>query len=189
MKKLIAYFVPFIFLLLISTSCSDNSEQPNTPLSNSNSSTLAKSTDVTTNAGGQYGKLGLVGKIFSKNEADILFGKVKTSLTISVDELNAAIDKGKDYILLTVKDNQIVIRDEKKAYLSNERVNLGQDEPLYIYSKSMIKKLLIAKKSSLSLAKSTAASVSVELRPGVLTLSYSDATLEMSADCPPFCTY
>lgn len=188
MKKLTVYFVPFILLLLISTSCSENSEQPTTAPSSSNSSALYKNTETAAIPGGQFGKLGLVGKIFSKNEADILFGKVKNSLTISVDELNAAIDKGNQYILFTLKDGKIVIRNEKKQHLSNERVNLKQDETLYIYSKSMVKELLKAKRSSLSLAKSTAAAVAVELRDGVLTLTYGDATLEQATVCPPFCS-
>ena len=187
MKKLTVYLVSFLLLLLISTSCSEINEQPGTAPSNSNSSALSKSTETAAIPNGQFGKLGLVGKIFSKDEANILFGKVKSSLSISVDELNAAIDKGNQYILFTIKDGQIVIRNEKKQHLSNERVNLRQDEKLYIYSKSMIKDLLKAKKSSLNLAKSAAVAVAVESRDGVLTLSYNDATLEMGAECPPTC--
>ncbi len=187
MKKLTVYFVPFILLLLISTSCSENSEQPTTAPSSSNSSSLYKNTETAAIPGGQFGKLGIVGKIFSKNEADILFGKVKSSLTISVDELNAAIAKGNQYILFTIKDGQVVIRNERRQHLSSERVSLMQDEILYIYSKSMVKDLLKAKKSSLSLAKSTAEAVAVEARDGVLTLSYNALTLEQSTVCPPFC--
>lgn len=189
MKKLTVYIVPFLLLLLISTSCSEMTEQPGTAPSNSNSSALSKSTETAAIPNAQFGKLGLVGKIFSRDEANIIFGKVKTSLTINVDELNAAIDKGNQYILFTIKDGQIVIRNEKKQHLSNERVNLRQDETLYIYSKSMVKELLKAKRSSLSLAKSTAAAVAVEVRDGVLTLSYADATLEYATICPPFCDY
>jgi ribosomal protein L27 len=172
---------------LITTSCSEVNEQPGTAPSNSNSSALSKNAETAAIPNAQFGKLGLVGKIFSKDEADIIFGKVKSSLTISVDELNAAIDKGNQYILFAIKDGQIVIRNEKRQHLSNERVNLKQDETLYLVSKSMVKELLKAKKSSLSLAKSTAAAVAVELRDGVLTLSYYDQTLEQFAACPPIC--
>lgn len=172
-----------MFILLVSISCSENSEQPSSP-SNSSSLALSKDSETTTSANG---KLGIVGKLFDSKEADTIFGKVTESLTISVDDLNAALDKGNNYILITMKNKQVVLRNESKQYLSNERVELGKNETLYIYSKSMIKELLKAKKSSLSLAKSTAAEVAVELRDGVLTLTYADATLELALPCPPTC--
>lgn len=184
MKKLFTSLVFSMFILLVSISCSENSEQPSSPSSNSSNLSLSKDDGTTTSANG---KLGIVGKLFDSKEADTIFGKVLKSLTISVDDLNAALDKGNNYILITIKNNQVVLRNESKQYLSNERVELGKNETLYIYSKSMIKELLKAKKSSLNLAKSTAAEVAVELRDGVLTLSYSDATLEFALPCPPTC--
>lgn len=145
------------------------------------------------------GKLGVVGKLFDKNEANVLFGKVIGSLTISAAELNVALDKGNDYILITVKDNQVVIRNEKREYLSNERVNLGEDEKMYIFSKSMIKDLLKTQKpvkhgrsavgtNTMSAAASAAADlVTVEVRASVLSLSTDTAVLEQAFPCPPTC--
>lgn len=182
MKKLASLLAIFMIVLLISTSCSEKADQPNSP---SNSSTLSLSKDNATAT--PNGKLGIVGKIFTKNEADILFGKVTKSISISVDDLNAALDKGNNYILITIKNNQVVLRNESKQYLSNERLELGKNEILHIYSKSMIIELLKAKLSSSSLAKSTAAEVAVESRDGVLTLTYGATTLEQALACPPFC--
>ena len=179
MKKLIPLLSPIVIILLIATSCSENSEQPNTPSANYSSSTLAKST-------GTNAKLGVIGKIFTNEDAKTLFGKVLTSCTISANELNSALSKGGDYILMTIKNNQVVIRNEKKQHLSSEQVPLKKDETLYIYSKSMIQELLNAKTSSLSLAKGSDV-VTAEFREGVFTLTYGDATLEMSALCPPVC--
>lgn len=184
MKKLISLLAVTIVILLISVSCSENSEQPSSPSSNSSNLSLSKDGGTTTSANG---KLGIIGKLFSSKEADILFGNVNESITISVDDLNAALDKGNDYILFTVKNKQVVIRNEKRQYLSNERVELGKNETLYIYSKSMIKELLKAKSTAMSFSKVTAA-VAVELRDGILTLTYGDATIEMGAACPPICS-
>ncbi len=146
------------------------------------------------------GKLGVVGKMFNKNEANVLFGKVIGSLTISVADLNAALDKGNDYILITVKDNQVVIRNEKRDFLSRERVDMGKDEKMYLFSKSMIQNLLKAQKpvkhrssavgtNALSTAASATAAdlVTVEVRASVLTLSTDTAVLEWALICPPTC--
>lgn len=178
MKKLFPLIATIAIILLISTSCSENSEQPNSPSANNNSSTLAKSTATN-------GKLGVIGKIFTNKDAKTLFGNVLTSCTISANELKAALSKGSDYILMTINNNQVVIRNEKKQHLSSERVSLKKDETMYIFSKSMIQELLNSK-TSLSLAKGSDA-VTAEFREGVFTLTYGDATLEMSALCPPIC--
>ena len=147
------------------------------------------------------GKLGVVGKMFDKNEANVLYGKVIGSLSISVADLQAALEKGKDYILITVKNNQVVIRNEKRDFLSRERVDMPNDEKMYIFSKSMIQNLLKTQKpikhgkstvgtNALSTTATTASDlVAVEVRASVMTLSYSDATLEMGLTCPPFCNY
>ena len=147
------------------------------------------------------GKLGVVGKMFDRNEANVLYGKVIGSLSISVADLQAALEKGKDYILITVKNNQVVIRNEKRDFLSRERVDMPNDEKMYIFSKSMIQNLLKTQKpikhgkstvgtNALSTTATTASDlVAVEVRASVMTLSYSDATLEMGLTCPPFCNY
>ncbi len=147
------------------------------------------------------GKLGVVGKMFDKKEANILFGKVIGSLTISVADLQAALEKGKDYILITVKNNQVVVRNEKREFLSRERVDMRNDEKMFIFSKSMIQNLLKTQKpvkhgkstvgtNALSTTATTASDlVTVEVRASVLSLSYGDATLEQAMLCPPFCNY
>jgi len=140
------------------------------------------------------GKLGVVGKQFSKKEANILFGKVIGSIDVDAKVLQAALDKANDYVLFTIKHNQVIIRNEKRQPLSNENENLGNNEIMYVFSKSEVEKLLQsatpkAGVTSLSSVTSTA-SVSVvtfEVRASVLTLSTNTETLELSVGCPPFC--
>ncbi len=147
-----------------------------------------------TNLSAQDGKLGIVGKLFSKGEADKLFGKVIGSVAISVADLEEALAKGKDYILITIKDNQVVIRDEERKFLSKERVIMDKKEPLYIYSKHMIQNLLRVPKKQTNSSKISGAAMSatidavtVEVRAEVISLTYNDVTLEQSVPCPPFC--
>ncbi|PKL82509.1 MAG: hypothetical protein CVV24_09740 [Ignavibacteriae bacterium HGW-Ignavibacteriae-3] len=187
MKKTMSLLAFVFSLILITISCSQNSEQPNSP-ADSNSPIISGSIQNNGGPNEQNGKFGIIGAFFGKEEADIIYGKVKTSVTISTDELNAAIDKGNKYILIAIIKGKIVILGEKKEYLSNEHVAFNSNETFHILSKSMIKELLKAKKSSsFSLSKSTADAVAVELRPSVLSLTYNDLTLERTTPCPPFC--
>jgi hypothetical protein len=143
----------------------------------------------------QNGNRREIGKLFEREEANKLFGKVIGSLTISAEELKAALAKGNEFILITVKDNQFVIRNESRQFLSNERVELGENERLHVYSKSMLQNLLKSgkpvKKTKSSLEMGAMAvsedAVTVEVRAEVITLTYGDATLEYSTICPPFC--
>ncbi|MHB9040712.1 MAG: hypothetical protein ACYC4T_08665 [Melioribacteraceae bacterium] len=186
MKKLLLSLAFITVILLISISCSENSEQPSSPSPSSNPLALSKD-NGTTNGNAQNGKFGVIGKLFDKHEADVLFGKVISSVQISTDDLKNAVAKGKDYIFFTIKNNRVVVTNEKKESLTEDRDELEKDEQIYSFSKSMILELLKAKKSSLNLAKSAADAVAVELRDGVLTLSYADATLEFALPCPPTC--
>ena len=145
------------------------------------------------------GKHGDIGKVFGKQEANVLFGKVIGSVQIKVSDLQKAIDRGGDYIFFMVKHSQLVVADEKRESLRDDGEQIGKDEVMYIFSKSEVKKLLQAGASSDSKdfdKKGTAASVtastatdviSAEVRASVLTLSYGAATLEQSLACPPAC--
>ncbi len=124
------------------------------------------------------GKYGTVGKIFDKQEADVLFGKVIGSLEINTGQLRAAVAKAKDYVLFTIKNNRVIIRDEKRQPLSDENEFITNDETMYVYSKDKVAELL---------ATATGPKVAVERRANVITISSDSATLEFSTVCPPAC--
>lgn len=144
------------------------------------------------------GKHGVVGKLFGKHEADVLFGKVIGSVQIKTEDLKKAVAKGKDYILFTIKNNRLVVTNEKKESLTDYSDELEKDEQIYFFSKSEVEKLLQTasvpapitkgKKGGVSSATAAAAStVTAEWRAGTLTLSTDTATLELSSTCPPVC--
>lgn len=141
------------------------------------------------------GKLGEVGKFFTSQEANVLFGKVISSFSIKANDLRKALDKANDYVLFAIKNNRVVIRDENRNRLSDENEQLDKNETMYIFSKSLVQKLL----NSASNTK-TDVNIFVEIRPEVLTLtatnafrgnsvqgSAGDTTLEMAIVCPPIC--
>lgn len=137
------------------------------------------------------GKLGVVGKLFTKQEANVLFGKVIGSMNLSVTQLKNAISNTKDYVLISVKNNTVVLRDERRRSISEENEYLDDKDVLYIFSKSQIQNLLgstlLKTTSSLSVSASTDPVVTVEIRASVLTLTAGDTTLEFALPCPPMC--
>ncbi len=137
------------------------------------------------------GKLGVVGKLFTKQEANVLFGKVIGSMNLSVSELKNALSNTKDYVLISVKNNTVILRDERRKSISEENEYLDDKDVLYIFSKSQIENLLgntlLKTTSSLSVSASTDSIVTVEIRASVLTLTAGDTTLEFALPCPPMC--
>ncbi len=138
------------------------------------------------------GKLGVVGKLFTKQEANVLFGKVIGSMNLSVSELKNALSNTKDYVLISVKNNTVVLRDERRKSISEENEYLDDKDVLYIFSKSQIENLLgsalLKTTSSLSVSASTDPIVTVEIRASVLTLTAGETTLEYALPCPPVCS-
>jgi hypothetical protein len=151
------------------------------------------------------GKYGVVGKMFGKQEANTLFGKVNNSVSIKVKDLQAALDRTSDYVLIGIKNGRVILRNGNRMPISNEFENISSSFILYRFSKSMIQKLLLSASTSTTSnvstlsatsttsdvstlsAASSASEVTVELRADVLTLSSSSETLEMSLGCPPYC--
>ena len=147
------------------------------------------------------GKHGDIGKVFGKQEANVLFGKVIGSVQIKVSDLQKAIDRGGDYIFFMVKHSQLVVADEKRTSLRDDGEQIGKDEVMYIFSKSEVKKLLqagastddskatnVVKGNTASVTTTSATDVVVaQVRADVLTLTYGDATLEYATSCPPAC--
>ena len=138
------------------------------------------------------GKLGVVGKLFTKQEANVLFGKVIGSMNISVTQLKNALANTKDYILVSVKNNTVVLRDENRRSISEENEYLDDKDVLYIFSKSQVENLLgsalLKTTSSLSVSASTDPVITVEVRASVLTLTAGETTLEYALPCPPVCS-
>lgn len=130
---------------------------------------------VTTNA---QGKLGFVGKIFDKKEANVLFGDVKSSTELKPNVLKQALLSAKDYVLITVRNGRISLANEKKQVLAGDLQPISTTETVYIFSKDKVAEFI-------SLIGSTP--IQVEERNSTLTVTAGDVTLEMSMRCPPIC--
>jgi len=124
------------------------------------------------------GKLGFVGKIFSKQEAKVLFGEVKSSVELKPNLLKQALLKAKDYVVFVVKNGKLSIVNEKKQVLAGEVQAITLQETMFIFSKDKVAEFV-------SLIGSE--SIAVEERSSTTTLTAGVYTLEMSLPCPPIC--
>lgn len=127
----------------------------------------------------QESKSKTIGKIFTKEEADQLFGKVIGSVQLTKSELKKALTKSKDYVLFSVKNNKALVMDEKKQSLTDARVSLASDDVAHVFSKSVVQEFL---------SKSKAETFAVEVRADVISISDGIFVLEMTIPCPP-CLY
>ncbi|OGU69663.1 MAG: hypothetical protein A2499_02315 [Stygiobacter sp. RIFOXYC12_FULL_38_8] len=130
---------------------------------------------VTANA---QGKLGFVGKIFDKKEANILFGDVKSSTELKPNVLKQALLSAKDYVLIAVRNGRISLANEKKQVLAGDLQPISTTETVYIFGKDKVAEFI-------SLIGSSA--IQVEQRSGTITLTAADYTLEFATICPPVC--
>lgn len=130
---------------------------------------------VTTKA---QGKLGFVGKIFNKKEANILFGDVKSSFELKPNVLKLALLKAKDYVVIAVKNGRISLANEKKQVLAGDLQPISSTGTVYIFGKDKVAEFISLIGSS---------PIQVEERGSTITLTAGDVTLEMSWPCPPIC--
>ncbi len=130
---------------------------------------------VTTQA---QGKLGFVGKIFDKKEANILFGDVKSSFELKPNVLKLALLNAKDYVFIAVRNGRISFVNEKKQVLAGDLQPISATETVYVISKDKMAEFV-------SLIGS--APIVVEERSGTITITATDYTLEQLLSCPPIC--
>jgi hypothetical protein len=168
MKKIVQLFVLFIFVILISSQ--QNFAQ---------------------------GKYGLIGKIFTKVEADQLFDKASQSFGFTRNELQLALKKAKNYIFFYLVNGKVYIATDSKDLQKNSFSNFNPDvNKAYGYSTKVVKEFLNSSNAKTfyfeirggNNFKGNLKSVSGVASGGeVTTVSDGEDVLEMSIACPPIC--
>lgn len=123
-------------------------------------------------------ELGVVGKIYTKTDADKLYGKVLESRTMDTDVILDALTKVDYYIMFKIIDGKIAITDKFRNQISSEKFEIKDDEVMHIYSKTKVAEVI---------NKGGESSTKIERRADVLTITNGFSTLEMSSLCPPYC--
>lgn len=119
------------------------------------------------------------GKLYSKIEADKLYGPVLSSVEISSDELQSLIAKTKNYMKFHLAEGRLSIFGDERQVLSSENpAAITEGTVLKVYSTSILRELLSKGQNKVT---------TVEQRSEVMSLTNGDYTLEMAVDCPPYC--
>ena len=125
------------------------------------------------------GKYGKIGKLFRKIDADVLYGKVIQSATLTREEIKEALANAKDYIMFAIKNNKAyIINNRRMSVRAGDFMQLAPKEKAYLVSTTVVEDLLTT---------ATTETITVEQRVEVLSLSTENATLEGIWPCPPIC--
>ncbi len=119
-----------------------------------------------------------IGKIFTAEEADELFGEVLTSVNIEKNVLYDLIDKTESVLMFGIFDGKLVITGDNRKLLCPENYQLNDEDVLHVWTTDIIIDLLDKGEQDVA---------TVEKRREVMTITYGQQTLEMSGWCPPIC--
>ena len=120
----------------------------------------------------------IIGKIFSKDEADKNFGPVLSSVKIPSLELRALVSRSNKLVMFNVAGGKLSILKEGRGLLHPPSFSVKADEKYAAYSKSKVEELLNLGMSDTTL---------VEQRKDVISVTNGMHTLEQGGWCPPFC--
>ena len=124
-----------------------------------------------------------IGKVFTSDEADKLFGPVLFSEDTPQSNLSQLLSKTEKTIMFGIINQQLIILDNKRNLLYPEKAEYKDTDVFTGYSVSIVRDLL----SNNRMNKGNEKGVSVEQRREVLSVTYGTNTLESGAKCPPMC--
>lgn len=119
-----------------------------------------------------------IGKIFSKEEANTLFGNVIDSTSVSLCDLISAINQTQNYVMFQIINGELIILGDGRKVLYPVGKTVDPKEVFTLYSKSKVIELLCL---------SSGNTVEVEKRQSHLTVTFGLNTLEYGEPCPPYC--
>jgi hypothetical protein len=120
----------------------------------------------------------VIGKIYTKEEANQLYGPVIKSIEISTNTLYSLAQKTPNYIMFNVMNDKIIVLDAQRKEIFGDVQNLTSSTSFHVYSTSQL----------LNLLKSGGESITyVQSRNNVMTITNGAFTMELAQICPPFC--
>ena len=119
------------------------------------------------------------GKLYSKNEADNIYGPVNQSIQVSTTEIMSILTKAPDIVMFSIINSSVVILGSDREFLySTDKINYDENTIFTVYSKSVIHDLLNEGQSDITY---------IEQREKVLTITNGETTMEFGVQCPPYC--
>ena len=125
----------------------------------------------------------VIGKLYTKADANQIYGKVNTSVTVNTSTILQAMDKSPDYLMFNIINGKLIILNGKRAVLYSSDFStksVSSSTVFHVFSTSMIKQLLNTGGNN--------AFTTIELRNNdVLTATNGTETIEGGILCPPNC--
>ncbi|HEX2962184.1 MAG TPA: hypothetical protein VHO43_10365 [Ignavibacteriales bacterium] len=118
------------------------------------------------------------GKIYLKEEADLTYGPVISSINIKTADLQQILDKAGNFILFNIQEGRLTILGEGRKVLCPAGISADDSTVFKMFSVSIVRELLLKGKEE---------TTRVENRKDVLSLTNGAYTLEFAAGCPPIC--
>ena len=121
----------------------------------------------------------IVGKIYSNSEANTIYGSVLNSVPISSIQLYNLTIKTKNYLMFRIFNKNLTILGDNRIVLYPENTVINPQDVFRFFSISLIQKIIKDGNGSMTF---------IELRNnGIITITNGSYTMEVSAECPPFC--
>ncbi len=118
------------------------------------------------------------GKLFSKEEANQLFGPVLHRVPMMTESLKKYSGLTKDHLMYNIKGNEVYLLTNKRVPITPVGISVHRSEVYKVCAMPLLKDLLNFGKEEMTF---------FEIRESTLTITNGEYTLEMAANCPPFC--
>ncbi|MGD1006609.1 MAG: hypothetical protein ABR980_05195 [Ignavibacteriaceae bacterium] len=150
------------------------------------SQTINNTAKASTTISGTTNITGEVGKIYTKAEADSLYGPVLKADNIKTDDLAKLAENSPKYMMFNLIEGKACILNASREVISSNSlvVSINQTiEPTQVFR-------LFSTSKVLELIKQGGSDVTtIETRANVLTLNNGNTILELSLPCPPICPF
>ena len=118
------------------------------------------------------------GQIFTNQQADNLFGPVLTSIPVSKISFQSFLTKTNNYIMFKILNNKVIILGDNRNVIYPEGKKINSSDVFIVYKVSVVNELL---------SKSNDNMIYIQQRNKVLSVSVGGYTMEVGAECPPYC--
>lgn len=121
------------------------------------------------------------GKLYTKENADELYGPVVDSVKINTAMLVSLMDSTDSHIMFRVEDSKVnILGDQRKLIMSGISANIDEKDVYHLASKATTLELLNKGGEDITY---------IEMREcnHILTVSNGNFTMESMWPCPPYC--
>jgi len=121
----------------------------------------------------------LIGKMYSKAEADSVYGQVITSIQISTSLLTSLSGSTTNYLMFRINSGNLIILGDQRKPLYPSGIVVDPQTEMRLFSVSLVSKIITDGNNPYTI---------IEIRKNnVLTITNGNYTLEYSWPCPPQC--